>query len=161
MTKDPTEDDKIHYEDIVVGQRDRFGAYEVTREEVIAFASRYDPQDFHLDDAAAARGPFGKLAASGWNTAGIAMRLLVLHVVANQAAMGGAGAENLVWTQPVYPGDVLTLEIEVREKRRSRSRPEMGLMKVHQRLLNQRGEEVYRVTTNGMIRVRHPEAPFD
>jgi hypothetical protein len=147
------------YEDIVVGVPERFGAYKVTREEVIDFAGRYDPQAFHLDDQAAAAGPFGTLAASGWNTAAIAMRLLVDNVLVRQAALGGAGVEEMRWTRPVLPGDVLTLEVTVTEKRRSQSRPENGIMKVHQRLLNQRGEEVLRMTTTGMIRVRNPGAP--
>jgi len=153
-------DDLLHYEDIEVGVTARYGQYTLTREEVIAFAEKYDPQDFHLDDAAASRGPFGKLAASGWNTAAIAMRLLADHVIMRQAAMGGAGVDDLRWTRPVYPGDVLTLELTVTEKRRSRSRPEMGIVKLSQRLLNQRDEEVLRLNSNGMVRVRHPEAPI-
>ena len=143
-----------HYEDIPVGVPARFGAYLVTREEIIAFAAQYDPQDFHLDDEAAVRGPFGALAASGWHTAAIAMRLLVDNVLVRQAALGGAGVKDMQWARPVRPGDVLTLEVEVTAKRRSKSRPEMGLMQVTQRLLNQDGEVVLRLTTDGMIRVR-------
>ena len=152
---------KLFFEDIVVGQPERFGAYEVTREEVIAFASIYDPQDFHLDDAAGAVGPFGKLAASGWQTAGITMRLLVQGFLARQESQGGAGVKDMRWTRPVYPGDVLSLEVEVTAKRRSKSRPEIGLMEVQQRTLNQHGEEVMRLTSTGMIRVRHPEVPVE
>lgn len=152
---------KLFFEDIVVGQPERFGAYEVTRDEVIAFASIYDPQDFHLDDAAAATGPFGKLAASGWQTAGITMRLLVQGFLSRQESRGGAGVKDMRWTQPVYPGDVLSLEVEVTAKRRSKSRPDLGLMEVSQRTLNQRGEEVMRLTSTGMIKVRDPDAPID
>ncbi len=147
------------YEDIVVGVPERFGAYEVTREEVIDFASRYDPQDFHLDDEAAARGPFGTLAASGWNTAAISMRLLCDNLISRQTSLGGAGVQEIRWTRPVLPGDVLSLEVTVTEKRRSRSRPDVGLMKLFQRMFNQRGEEVMRLTSTGMIKVRHPEVP--
>ena len=153
--------DKLCYEDIAVGQPERFGRHEVTREEVLAFAAAYDPQDFHLDDAAAATGPFGKLAASGWQTAAITMRLLVDGFLSRQDSRGGAGVQDMRWTRPVYPGDVLSLEVEVTEKRRSRSRPELGLMKVQQRTLNQHGEEVMRLTSTGMIRVRDPEAPIE
>ena len=154
-------DEKQFFEDIVVGQPERFGAYEVTREEVIAFASIYDPQDFHLDDAAAAVGPFGKLAASGWQTAGITMRLLVEGFLSRQESQGGAGVKDMRWTRPVYPGDVLSLEVEVTAKRRSKSRPDLGLMEVQQRTLNQNGEEVMRLTSTGMIRVRNPEVPVE
>ena len=149
---------KLCYEDIPVGQPERFGRYEVTRADVLTFAAEYDPQDFHLDDVAAAVGPFGKLAASGWQTAAITMRLLVDGFLSRQDSRGGAGVKDMRWTRPVYPGDVLTLEVEVTEKRRSRSRPDLGLMQVQQRTLNQHGEEVMRLTSTGMIRVRDPEA---
>ncbi len=151
---------KLCFEDIAVGQPERFGRYEVTRADVLTFAAEYDPQDFHLDDAAAAVGPFGKLAASGWQTAAITMRLLVDGFLSRQDSRGGAGVKDMRWTRPVYPGDVLTLEVEVTEKRRSRSRPDLGLMQVQQRTLNQHGEEVMRLTSTGMIRVRNPEAPI-
>ena len=150
-----------YYEDVVVGVPQRFGAYLVTREEVIDFASRYDPQDFHLGDEAAARGPFGTLAASGWNTAAISMRLLCDHLISRQASLGGAGVEEIRWTRPVLPGDVLSLEITVTEKRRSRSRPEVGLMKIFQRMFNQHDEEVMRLSSTGMIKVRDPAAPIE
>lgn len=153
--------EKLCFEDIVVGQPQRYGAYEVTREDVLAFAAEYDPQDFHLDDEAAAAGPFGKLAASGWQTAAITMRLLVDGFLSRQESRGGAGVKDMRWTQPVYPGDVLTLEVEVTGKRRSRSRPDLGLYEVKQRTLNQRGEEVMLLTSTGMIAVRHPEAPIE
>jgi len=150
--------DKLCFEDIVVGRPERFGHYEVTREEVLAFAAQYDPQAFHLDDKAAAAGPFGKLAASGWQTAAITMRLLVEGFLSRQDSRGGAGVREMRWTRPVYPGDVLSLEVEITEKRRSRSRPDIGLMEFRQRTLNQHGEEVMLLTSTGMIGVRNPDA---
>ncbi|MBC2664741.1 MaoC family dehydratase [Novosphingobium flavum] len=149
--------DKAHYEDLAVGTELRFGDEPVTREDVLEFARKYDPQPFHLDDEAAAAGPFGKLAASGWQTAAFSMRMLADHVLSHQAGMGGAGTDNLRWHRPVYPGDRLSCRLVLNGKRRSSSRPEMGLMFLHLETLNQHGEVVMSYDSTGMIRVRHPE----
>ena len=114
------------YEDIAVGQKSAFGHYEVTREEVIDFARKYDPQPFHLDDEAAAKTHFGRISASGWHTCAMTMSMLVANLTANkQAGLGSPGVDELRWKKPVYPGDTLRCETEVIEKRRSASRPEM------------------------------------
>jgi len=98
------------FEDYQVGQVERFGAYQVTREEVIEFASRFDPQPFHLDDAAAAANPiFGKLAASGWHTCAMVMRMLVDHQLKDgHMSLGSPGVDEIRWLKPVYPGDTLS-----------------------------------------------------
>lgn len=152
----------IHYEDIEVGHQQSFGRYEVTREEVVDYASKYDPQPFHLDDAAAAKTYFGRLSASGWHTCAMTMRMLVDNMsTVQQAGLGSPGIDNLRWLKPVYPGDVLRCETEVVEKRRSKSRADMGLFKSRVRVFNQADEPVLEMVSNGLIRVRDPEAPID
>jgi acyl dehydratase len=143
----------VHFEDIAVGQVDRFGHYEVTRDEVIAFATAYDPQPFHLDDAEAARYPiFGRIAASGWHTGAMAMRMIVDHwQQTGFVSLGASGLSELSWLKPVYPGDVLRLESEVLEARASTSRPELGFLKVRTVTFNQKDEPVMRQVANLMI----------
>lgn len=151
----------IHFEDIEVGHRQSFGRYEVTREEVVAFATNFDPQPFHLSDEAAAQTYFGRLSASGWHTCAMTMRMLVENMsVVEQAGLGSPGVDNLRWVKPVYPGDVLRCETEVVEKRRSRSRPDMGLFKTRCQVFNQDEELVLEMLSNGLIRVRDPSAPI-
>ena len=151
-----------YYEDIAVGRSQTFGRYEVTRDEVIEFASKYDPQAFHLDDEAAARTHFGRLSASGWHTCAMTMAMMVENMKNNkQAGLGSPGIDNLRWRKPVFPGDVLSCESEVLEKRRSKSRPEMGLFKTRNRVLNQDGDVVLEMVSNGMIAVRDPDAPIE
>lgn len=147
----------LHYEDIAVGSRQSFGAYEVTREEVTDFAGKYDPQPFHLDDDAAAATHFGRLSASGWHTCAMTMAMMVANMKTNaQAGLGSPGVENLRWAKPVYPGDTLRVETEVLEKRRSQSRPDMGLFKSRIRTFNQHGDVVLEMTSTGLIKVREP-----
>lgn len=151
-----------YYEDIAVGHTHTFGHYEVTRDEVVDFASKYDPQAFHLDDAAAAKTHFGRLSARGWHTCAMTMAMLVENMKNNrQAGLGSPGLDYLRWIKPVFPGDVLTCESEVLEKRRSKSRPEMGLFKTRNRALNQHGDIVLEMVSNGMIAVRDPDAPIE
>ncbi|HZU64386.1 MAG TPA: MaoC family dehydratase [Novosphingobium sp.] len=145
------------YEDLVVGEAEHFGQHAVLREEVIAFARQFDPQPFHLSDEAAAQTHFGRLAASGWHTCGMTMAMLVAHFQeTGHQGLGGAGIENLAWLQPVYPGDTLSVEVVVTEKRRSRSRPEMGIIRQQTTTFNQHGEPVLRYTATGMIATRDP-----
>lgn len=151
-----------YFEDIEVGRTSRFGRYEVTRAEVVEFAAKYDPQPFHLDDEAAAATHFGRLSASGWHTCAMTMAMLVENLKANrQAGLGSPGVDNLKWLKPVYPGDTLRCETTVLEKRRSRSRPDMGIFKSHLTVFNQHDEPVMEMVSNGLIRVREPSAPFE
>lgn len=150
------------FEDLETGTVVRFGRYEVTREEVIDFASRYDPHDFHLDDDAAAKSHFGRLSASGWHTCAMTMRMMVNQMHEKGiASMGGAGIDSLRWLKPVYPGDVLSVETLLLDKRRSRSRPEMGIIRRQITTLNQHGEPVMRYVVAAMIALRDPAAPFE
>lgn len=134
----------IHFEDFSVGQISRYGRYPVTREEVLAFAAAYDPQPFHLDDAAAAANPiFGRLAASGWHSCAMAMRMTVDHWKSlGSTSLGSPGLEELRFITPVYPGDVLTVENEVLSLRALASRPDRGVVHSRTRTLNQHGAPV-------------------
>ena len=150
-----------YFEDIAVGRKQSFGRYEVTREEVLAFARKYDAQPFHLDDEAAARTHFGRLSASGWHTCAMTMAMLVENMKTHaQAGLGSPGVEDLRWLKPVYPGDTLRCESEVLEKRRSLSRPEMGIFKSRLKVFNQHDEAVLAMTSIGLVAVRDPAAPI-
>ncbi len=155
-------DDMIYYEDLEIGAKQSFGRYEVTREEVIEFAKKYDPQAFHLDDDAAARTHFGRLSASGWHTCAMTMAMMVENMKnVKQAGLGSPGVDNLQWKKPVYPGDTLRVESEVISKRRSQSRREMGLFKSRAQIFNQNDEIVLEMASNGLIAVRDPDAPIE
>jgi acyl dehydratase len=119
-----------YFEDLEVGQQESFGTYEVTESEIVDFAERYDPQPMHVDPEAAGESMFGGLVASGWHTAAMCMRLLVEEYLADSAAMGSPGVDDLRWHEPVRPGDELTVEAEVLETRPSESRPDRGLVRV-------------------------------
>ena len=151
-----------YYEDMVVGTKSSFGSYEVTREEVIDFASKYDPQPFHLSDEAAAETHFKRLAASGWHTAAMMMAMNVEHFMGEKSAsLGSPGLDELRWMKPVFPGDTLRCEGEITEKRRLKSRPDMGLTKNKTTVFNQNDEIVMIVVANGLIALRDPSAPID
>ena len=128
----------LYYEDIEVGTRQSFGRYEVEADAVRDFAEKFDPQPFHLSDEAAAKTHFGRISASGWHTCAMTMRMLVENMsVVEQAGLGSPGIDQLRWVKPVYPGDVLRCETEVIEKRRSKSRPDMGVFKSRGSTFNQ------------------------
>ena len=147
-----------YYEDLIVGQVQKFGRYEVTLEEVLDFAGKYDPQPFHLSDEEAAKTHFGRISASGWHTCAMTMRMVVDNMgKLQQASLGSPGIDEIRWLKPVYPGDVLTCESELLEKRRSKSKPEVGITKSATRVFNQNGDLVMSHVANGMIRVRNPE----
>jgi len=151
-------DDLLYFEDLEIGTKASFGRYEVTREEVLEFASKYDPQPFHLSDEAAAKTHFGRISASGWHTCAMTMRMLVDNITERkQAGLGSPGQDELRWHRPVYPGDVLRVETELLEKTRSRSRPEMGSFKSIVTVLNQNDEKVMTFRSIGLIAVRNPE----
>jgi acyl dehydratase len=144
-----------YFEDLEIGKVARFGRYEVTRDEVIEFARRYDPQPFHLSDEAAAATHFGRLSASGWHTCAMTMAMLVANLKEHrQAGLGSPGMDELRWLVPVYPGDVLQVESEVLEKRVSQSRPEMGIFKSRITVFNQDDVAVMLMISNGLIQTR-------
>lgn len=144
-----------YFEDIEVGARQRFGAYPVTREEVIAFAEKYDPQPFHLSDEAAAGTHFGRLSASGWHTCAMVMSMVVANLDENrQAGLGSPGIDELRWLRPVYPGDTLRCETEVLDKRQSQTRPEMGIYRSRMTVWNQEDQPVMTFISTGLVATR-------
>jgi acyl dehydratase len=144
-----------YFEDLVVGAKESFGSYAVTREEVMGFAARYDPQPFHLSDEAAAETHFGRLSASGWHTCAMTMAMVVEYMKAGaHAGLGSPGIDELRWKKPVYPGDTLRCETQLLEKTRSRSRPEMGSFRKTMTVFNQHDEVVMTFTSIGLIRTR-------
>lgn len=149
----------IYFEDLVVGSETDFGSYEVTREEVIEFAKKYDPQPFHLSDEAAAKTHFKRLAASGWHTCAMTMAVCVRFMSSGegQAGLGSPGIDELRWLKPVYPGDTIHVRGKIVEKTPSRSKPEIGSYRTHTTVSNQHGEPVLTFTSIVLIR-RRPEA---
>jgi acyl dehydratase len=144
-----------YFEDINVGTKSRFGAYHVTREDVLDFARKYDPQPFHLSDEAAAKTHFGRLAASGWHSCAMAMAMVVENFKTNQhAGLGSPGIDELRFIKPVYPDDILRVESEVLEKTRSRSKPEMGSYRSKLTLFNQDDVAVLSFIAIDMVRCR-------
>ena len=144
-----------YLEDMKVGQKSSFGSYRVTREEVIDFASKYDPQPFHLDDEAAAKTHFGRLSASGWHTASMTMAMLVENLTKEkQAGLGSPGLDELRWLKPVYPGDTLRVETELTDVRPSRSRPEMGSIHSDLTVFNQDNLPVMTMKSIGLVATR-------
>jgi acyl dehydratase len=145
---------ELYFEDLKPGMKFPSNrAYKVTAEEIKAFAESYDPQPFHLDEAAGESSFFKGLAASGWLTAAIVMRLRVesIHIA---GGMIGAGVEEIRWTQPVRPGDSLHTEAEILEVRRSSSRPAFGVVKSRTLTYNQREEVVMRSVVNFLAPLR-------
>ncbi len=145
----------LYFEDVEPGTKSAFGRYDVTREEMVEFATKYDPQPFHLSDEEAAKTHFGRVAASGWHTTAMMMRMLVDNMSAiQQAGLGSPGLDELRWLKPVYPGDILRVETEVLDKRPSRSRPDMGSFRSKATVLNQDDIAVMTVVSIGLIRMR-------
>jgi acyl dehydratase len=147
----------IYFEDLQVGAETEFGTYDVTREEVIDFARKYDPQPFHLSDEEAAKTHFGRLAASGWHTAAMTMAVIARRVVdQKQAGLGSPGIDELRWKKPVFPGDTLQVRGRILEKTPSRSRPDMGSFRTETTVTNQEDEVVMTFISIVLIR-RRPE----
>lgn len=143
------------FEDLVVGAKASFGHYKVKRDEVVAFAERYDPQPFHLSDEAAAQTHFGRLSASGWHTCAMTMAMVVENLKSvEQAGLGAAGIDELRWLKPVYPGDTLRCETEILEVRPSNRRPEMGSFRSRMTVINQDDVPVMTFVSIGLIRTR-------
>jgi acyl dehydratase len=134
--------DARYLEDYVPGTSAEFGSTLVTEDEIRMFAERYDPQPFHTDPQAAAATPYGGLIASGWQTAAIAMRMVVDHYVDGTTSLGSPGIGALRWRVPVRPGDVLRVRARVIENRPSQSKPDRGTAVLEVEVLNQRDEVV-------------------
>jgi acyl dehydratase len=142
------------FEDYTVGATYICGSFTVTRDEIIEFASLYDPQAMHIDPDWAAEGPFGEVIASGWHTIARTMRLVVENFLPRNG-LAAPGIDELRWPLPVRPGDTLTLHATVEQARRSRSKPDRGLIHSLLEVLNQNGELVMSMKPMNLVRVRN------
>lgn len=143
-----------YFEDIAIGSVLEFGSKTMTKTEIIDFATKYDPQPFHIDEDAAKSSIYGSLIASGWHTAGVTMRMMVDSMVDDRAGLGSPGIDNLKWLIPVRPGDTLRVRNEVVDKKRSQSRPNMGTIFGTIEVFNQQNELVMSFNSIGMTLAR-------
>ncbi len=147
---------RLYWEDLSLGEIRELGSLSPTADEIVAFASQWDPQPFHLDPEAAKDSVFGALCASGWHTCAMAMRLMVTNFLHETSSLGSPGLESLKWLKPVFPGDTLTLRHTITEKRVMGKRPDVGLVRTIWEMFNQHGEPVLRMEGYGMFRLRNP-----
>jgi acyl dehydratase len=145
-----------YFEDYAVGAVYEYGYVSVSEAEIVAFAEQFDPQPIHVDARFAASGPFGGVIASGWHTASIAMRLVVAHYLSRVASLASPGIDELRWPAPVRPGDSLRLRATIVEARRSRSKPDRGLVRTRAELLNQHDQTVLSLVAMNLLRLRNP-----
>jgi acyl dehydratase len=150
---------KYFWEDLAVNEVRDLGSITPTAEEIVAFASQFDPQPFHLDPEAAKDSVFGALCASGWHTCAMAMRLMVTNFLHETSSLGSPGLDSLKWLKPVYPGDTLSLRHTITEKRVMAKRPDVGLVRTTWEMFNQHGDAVLRMEGYGMFRLRQPAQP--
>lgn len=150
--------DERYLEDYVAGACYLFGTEIVDETELTAFARRYDPQNFHVDAARARETPFGGLIASGWHTAALMMRMLVDNFVPGRGALASPGVDAVRWLQPVRPGDTLRVRVTVLEARRSRTKPDRGIVRSAVEVLNQDDAVVMTLEALSMIRTRPDSA---
>jgi acyl dehydratase len=148
---------RLYWEDFPVGHEMNLGEHLVDREAVLAFARQFDPQPFHVDEAAARESLFGGLCASGWHTCAMAMRMMCDGYLLEAASLGSPGIDALRWHKPVFPGDTLTLRMTVRKARPMTTRADVGLVLSEWSMHNQRGETVLTMEGWGMFR-RRPQA---
>jgi acyl dehydratase len=134
--------ERRYFEDYLPGSVHEFGAVAVEQDEVIDYARRFDPQVFHTDPELAKSTIYGGLIASGWHTAGLMMRLFVDHYLSKVASLGSPGIDELRWKVPVRPGDELSIRVTVLETKRSRSKPDRGIVRAFIEVINQKREVV-------------------
>ncbi len=147
-----------YWEDLAVGSTRELGSVRPTREQILDFAGQFDPQPFHLDEAAAKASVFGGLCASGWHTCAMAMRLMVDNFLNEAASLGSPGLESVKWLRPVFPGDTLKLRHTILESRPMNSRPDVGLVRTLWEMHNQHGDKVLHMEGWAMFRRRTPAA---
>jgi acyl dehydratase len=144
----------VHFEDYIAGSTSMLGSVRVSREEIIEFASRYDPQPFHVDPVAAADSPYGGIIASGWHTCALTMRLLVDTYLSADSSLGSPGLEELRWSAPVRPGDELTVTVHVLDTRASASKPDRGIVRSRIEAVNQDAVTVLSMVAVNLVRRR-------
>ena len=141
----------IPFESFKVGQKQNFGAYKVTEEEIIEFASKYDAQFFHLDHEAAKESLFGGLCASGWHTCAMTMSMMVENMDLHGRSLGSPGIDSLRWLCPVYPGDILSVQMEVMDTVPSKSRHNIGIVVNKVSVSNHKGIVVMEFASKGIF----------
>ncbi len=146
--------DLLYWEDFQAGSVREFGAKRIDRDEVIRFATEFDPQPFHLTDEAARQTPFGGLVASGWHTCAMVMRMMCDDYLLRAASLGSPGLESLKWRKPVRPGDVIRVRMTMLEVRPMESKPQIGLVRCRWDVLNQDDDVVLEMEGWGMFRRR-------
>lgn len=149
----------LHLDDFEAGQVYELGDHRFSKDEILKFAQDFDPQPFHIDEAAAAASNYGGLIASGWHTGSVFMRLLVDGLLHRCAGMGSPGVDEMRWLAPVRPGDSLSARLEVDEVRPSKSKPDRGFVVTRGVLSNQDGDEVFSLRAPFMLRRRQPAEP--
>lgn len=143
-----------YWEDYELGAVYDIGSKTMTKEEMIDFASKFDPQPFHLDEEAGRKSIFRGLSASGWHTSSEVMRLLVDNYISRDTSMGSPGIDELRWLKPVLAGDTISAKVRILDKKPSRSRPEMGSIFNQYEVYNQKGELVMTMKGIGLFRRR-------
>lgn len=144
----------MYFEDYVVGTSAELGPVRVTQDEIVEFATRYDPQVFHTDPVAAASSPYGGLIASGWHTCAVTMRLLVDNYLSADSSLGSPGLDELRWLAPVRPDDELRVHLRVVEARPSASKPDRGVVRTRVEVLNQDDVTVLSMVAVNLVRRR-------
>jgi len=150
---------KFYFEDFSPGWKAEYGPRVITREEMIGFATQFDPQPMHLDEEAAARTMLGGLGASGWHTCAFMMKMIADGFLLDAASMGAPGIDEVKWLKPVRPGDSLTVSGRVLSARVSQSKPDRGFVTLHWEVSNERGETVMTLTCPQMLLRRNAGAP--
>ena len=150
---------KYYWEDLEPGSVRELGSVTPSVEDIKEFAEQFDPQPFHIDEAAGRRSIFGNLCASGWHTCALAMKLTVENFLNESSSMGSPGLENLRWLKPVYPGDTLRLQHTILESRPLRTRTDTGLVRSSWDMFNQNDEKVLHMEGYGMFRRRRAATP--
>jgi len=150
---------KYYWEDFKVGEVHQIGEKRVDKDEIIAFARQFDPQPFHVDEAAARSSIYGGLIASGWHTVSLVMRMMCDSYMLDSASLGSPGIDDLKWLKPVRPGDTIRAQRTTLEVRASTSRPEMGLVKTRWEVFNQDSDRVMTMEGYGMFRRRNTASP--
>jgi len=149
--------DDRYFEDYTPGDVYEFGTINVTEPEIIEFARRFDPQYFHVHPQKAVESRFGGIIASGWHTAGLAMRLYVDHFLSHVASLASPGVDEVRWPNPVRPGDILKVRVTILEARPSRSKPDRGIVRAKIEAINQKDELVLSMVGISIIG-RRPQA---
>lgn len=154
----PITADRRHFEDLALGERIELDAITVTREMIIGFATEFDPLPFHLDEEAARKSLLGGLASSGWQTAGLSLRMVTEAFLSRVASAGGLGFSDLKWKRPVMSGDTISGAATIAELRRSRGHPQWGIVLIDFDIRNQKGQPVMSMRLANLVETRDPQS---